>query len=77
MDNCPIQSDLPRPTPPTHARSLAVAWFQGCWARGPGALSAALLCAGLIVVPALAALDLAVVVVCRNLDPSACPALFI
>jgi hypothetical protein len=35
-----------------------------------------MLCTGLILMPALAALDLAVGLACRNLDHAACIALF-
>ena len=40
------------------------------------AIGAVFLCTGLVLMPALAALDLAVGVACQNLDRAACVALF-
>jgi len=46
------------------------------WRGVPDAIAALLFCVGVMLVPPLAALDLAVGLACQNLSPSACLAIF-
>jgi len=70
-------TDLRRDRPPVSTLPAAALWQPRSRQirEFRAALVSVLLCAGLMILPALAALDLGVALECRNLDRGACVAL--
>jgi hypothetical protein len=72
-------TDLRRDRPPASTLPAATLWQPRSRQIRElrAALASVLLCAGLMILPALAALDLGVALECRNLDRGPCVALVV